>query len=103
MKDALTAKSKLLAYILRHRPEQFDITLSKDGYANVEDIISKTDIGLNELNEIVKTDSKGKYQFSSDGKQVRAVQGHSNKNVDVGLTEMIPPQYLYHGTATRFL
>ena len=33
---------------------------------------------------------------------IRARQGHSI-NVDVNLSEMTPPDVLYHGTATRFL
>ncbi len=54
------------------------------------------------LDEIVATNNKQRFEYSDDGKKIRARQGHSI-NVDVELAETIPPDVLYHGTATRFL
>lgn len=54
------------------------------------------------LDEIVATNNKQRFEYSADGKKIRARQGHSI-NVDVELREMTPPDVLYHGTATRFL
>lgn len=54
------------------------------------------------LVDIVETNKKKRYSFSDDRTKIRANQSHSIK-VDVGLKEIIPPKYLYHGTATRFL
>jgi putative RNA 2'-phosphotransferase len=34
---------------------------------------------------------------------IRAVQGHSARSVDINYVEQVPPEFLYHGTATRFL
>lgn len=103
MTKSLVEKSKLLAYILRHKPEEFNVTLDKEGFAQVQEILGNTTITLDEMKTIVENDSKGRYQFSADGKAIRAVQGHSTNKVDLGLTEQKPPEYLYHGTATRFL
>lgn len=54
------------------------------------------------LDEIVATNNKQRFEYSDDGKKIRARQGHSI-NVDVELAETTPPDVLYHGTATRFL
>lgn len=57
---------------------------------------------MEELEEIVETNNKKRYEFSDDKKKIRARQGHSIP-VDVELKEATPPKVLYHGTATRFL
>lgn len=63
---------------------------------------SKFSIDFNLLKEIVETNNKKRYEFSNDFSKIRARQGHSLK-VDVGLKEIKPPEYLFHGTSTRFL
>ena len=57
---------------------------------------------MQELEEIVETNDKKRYEFSDDKKKIRARQGHS-VDVDVELEEKTPPDILYHGTATKFL
>lgn len=104
------SKDKLsifISLILRHNPSAIGITLDKHGWANVEDLItgiknSGRNITMDILEDIVKTDNKGRYSFNEDKTLIRANQGHSI-SVDVELEEAIPPQTLYHGTATRFL
>jgi putative RNA 2'-phosphotransferase len=59
-------------------------------------------ISKEDLEEIVRTDAKGRYSFSEDGLKIRANQGHSI-DVDVELEEREPPEFLYHGTGTRSL
>ena len=48
------------------------------------------------------TDNKQRYSFNEDNSLIRANQGHSI-SVDVELKEQEPPEFLYHGTAARFL
>ena len=103
----LNKLSVFISLILRHKPEVINIKLDNYGYANVEELIlgiNKTGrkIDMDILEEIVKTDNKGRYSFNSDKTKIRANQGHSI-NVDVELKEETPPKYLYHGTSTRFL
>ncbi len=98
----LTKKSKFLSLILRHKPEKGNIKLDKYGYAHVEDILKSLNITLNELDEIVSTDTKGRYSYNSDKTKIRANQGHSI-NVDLCLKEVIPPKILFHGTAQKSL
>ena len=37
-----TRLSKLLSYILRHKPEEYGIALDENGYTNVDDLINKS-------------------------------------------------------------
>lgn len=53
------------------------------------------------LEKIVTEDEKQRYSFSSDGKKIRANQGHSIP-VDVELEEAAPPEILYHGTGEKY-
>ena len=99
--------SKFLSLILRHKPEAANIELDEHGWANIEDLIIGVNqtgrkINLEILEEIVAADQKQRYSFNADKTLLRANQGHSIP-VDVELTEQKPPEFLYHGTAERFL
>lgn len=95
----LIRKGKHLAFLLRHDTEyQFD----EHGWREVSDLIKNQGYTMEELEEIVETNNKKRYEFSDDKKKIRARQGHSIP-VDVELKEATPPKVLYHGTATRFL
>ena len=103
----LISVSKFISLILRHKPETINITLDEHGWANVDELIegvAKQYPGFDmiELEAIVRTDNKQRYSFNGDKTLIRANQGHSVP-VDVELKEVEPPQYLYHGTATRFV
>lgn len=98
--------SKFLSLILRHQPEIINIQLDKNGWADVEELItainnSDRKIDIETLNRIVTENDKKRFIFSEDKKKIRANQGHSI-DVDIELKELEPPEYLYHGTATRF-
>lgn len=94
----LKQKSKYLSLLLRHKPEQANLTMDKNGWVEVKQITENTDISLPTLLEIVKTDEKGRYQFNEDGSKIRAVQGHSIQDIEVEVEKAIPPGELYHGT-----
>lgn len=104
-KTSDTNLSKFISLILRHKPEVVGIQLSNDGYANTEELIeainknSKYNITMQDLERIVRTDNKQRYSFTPDKTKIRANQGHSIKNIDIGLTEITPPNKLYHGTS----
>lgn len=101
--------SKLSVYIsliLRHKPQVIGMKLDSKGYLNVDEMISNINktgrsITRSILDEIVETDEKKRYSYNLDKTMIRANQGHS-VNVDVGLKESIPPEYLYHGTGQQF-
>ena len=99
--------SVFISLILRHKPSEIGITLDKHGWANVQDLIAGINntgrkIDMATLEEIVRTDNKCRYSFNENKTLIRANQGHSIP-VDVEFKQAIPPDMLFHGTATRFL
>ena len=102
-----TKYSKFLALILRHNPSVAGITLDKNGWANVNEVIqgfrrTGRQLTIEKLNNIVEFNNKGRYEFSKDKTRIRARQGHSI-DVDVELQEVKPPKHIYHGTAEKNL
>lgn len=103
----LTKHSKFLSLILRHQPETAGITLDLQGWAEVRPLLAGMQkaghpVTMEMLEEIVRTDEKMRYSFNSDHTKIRANQGHS-VHVELGLARKEPPEYLWHGTADRFL
>ncbi|RGY98059.1 RNA 2'-phosphotransferase [Clostridium sp. AM58-1XD] len=99
--------SVFISLVLRHKPETAGIQLDEHGWANVEELITGINstgrnIDMKKLEDIVATDEKGRYSLNEDKTLIRANQGHSIP-VDVELREKEPPEFLYHGTADRFL
>ena len=99
--------SKFISLVLRHKPDAAGITLDEHGWANVDELLAGVNhsgrkINMEILEEIVKTDSKQRYSFNQDKTKIRANQGHS-LSVDLGFREQEPPEFLYHGTASRFV
>lgn len=103
MEKELTKKGKHLAFLLRHDKEAFEKGLiDKNGWRNVSELIKQHGYTKQLLEEITDTNDKKRYEFNSDKSKIRARQGHSIP-VDVDLKEMVPPNVLFHGTASRFL
>lgn len=99
--------SKLLSYALRHQPDALGLQLDPAGWATVDTLLQGIqnkgyDFGLDELIELVEDNDKQRFSFNADQSMIRANQGHSIK-LDLQLEAIEPPEYLYHGTATRFL
>ena len=93
---------KRLAYLLRHCRNPLYISL-EGGWAPVSTILDVLQITKPVLDNIVAQDVKGRYSYDSTGTLIRANQGHSIPDVMVEMLQPEPPEYLYHGTATRFL
>jgi len=99
--------SKFLSLILRHEPERVGLKLSEAGWVSVEDLLqavnrNSVSLTLEQLKQIVATSDKKRFALSDDGQRIRASQGHSIE-VDLQYPPQTPPEFLYHGTATRFL
>ena len=102
-----TNLSIFISLILRHKPEEIGIALDEHGWANVDELIdginkSGRRIDMDILEEIVRTDEKGRYSFNENKTLIRANQGHSIP-VDVELKEVTPPDILFHGTTLRVM
>ncbi len=107
MKNHDLKLSKLMSYGLRHRPDELGLELDPQGWVSVEALL----VGLRargkqvdrvDLERVVRDNDKQRFAFSDDGLRIRANQGHSVK-VDLGYAPRVPPDVLFHGTATRFL
>ncbi len=99
--------SKFLSLILRHEPERVGLTLDVAGWVGVSELLEAvnrhgTPLNLDQLRHVVATSEKKRFEFSDDGERIRASQGHSVE-VDLQYAPQVPPEILYHGTATRFL
>jgi putative RNA 2'-phosphotransferase len=99
--------SKFLSLVLRHEPERVGLKLDEAGWVAVEDLLQAVNrhgvaLSLDQLRHVVETNSKKRFAFSDDGLRIRASQGHSIE-VDLQYPPQTPPDFLYHGTATRFL
>ena len=106
MSKNLQERSKYLSYLLRHKPEQANLTLDKEGWCSLDLLLKNTDFTFLELCEIVDTDTKGRYSFdqsansSIHAKRIRANQGHSTEKVRLTHKKAVPP-VLYHGTTAK--
>ncbi len=99
--------SKFLSLVLRHEPERVGLKLDSAGWVGVTELLEAVNrhgvaLTLEQLNHIVATSDKKRFAFSEDGASIRASQGHSIE-VDLEYAPQVPPELLYHGTATRFL
>lgn len=98
----LNNKSKFLSLILRHKPQTIGLSLTNDGWADVQELIDKSDgtFTFDILKRIVQECPKKRYSFSEDGKRIKANQGHS-LSLDLKFEQKVPPTVLYHGTAKK--
>ncbi|WP_225084759.1 RNA 2'-phosphotransferase [Pectobacterium colocasium] len=108
MNKKSTDISKFLSYILRHQPESIGLSLDKEGWAVINDLIlcaaeEGYTLDNNIIHSIVNNSNKKRFTISDDGLRIRADQGHSSQQVDIKYEEKKPPECLYHGTATRFV
>lgn len=96
----LADTSKFLSFVLRHKPEAIGIVLDREGWADIDKLIlcaQKSGKRLTRalLDTVVATSDKKRFSYSSDGRCIRAVQGHSTSQVAISFAEKTPPQFLY--------
>lgn len=94
-------RSTLLAKILRHNPEDINLSHDKYGWFNVFEVLKILHVDFNTLEEIVNYGKKRRYTFNEDKTKIRAYQGHSFE-VELLLEKSIPEGILYHGTIIDF-
>ena len=103
---SLNKTSRFISMILRHKPEVIGIALDEHGWADVSELIEGVNkvhpLDMETLEEIVRTNEKQRFSFNEDKTKIRANQGHTIP-VDVELEEKEPPEFLYHGTADKYV
>ncbi|PTB97288.1 RNA 2'-phosphotransferase [Marivirga lumbricoides] len=97
--------SKFLSLVLRHKPETISLELDENGWADTDFLIqgmlkANYSIDIKVLKDIVSSSDKQRFKFNDDFSKIRANQGHSI-NVDLKLEQTLPPEILFHGTATK--
>jgi len=97
--------SKLMAYILRHSPEEFGLEPDREGFVPVKELVKALksvypEVTEEFVREIVSRDSKGRYEIRDD--KIRARYGHSFP-VYLNHREDTESHFLYHGTPKRNL
>ena len=101
---SVTKQSVYIAYLLRHAPDSLSLAMDAHGWVSVEELLAricaggKYRISREVLDEIVRTDNKGRFRYNDDGTKIKACQGHSISWVEPELAIGQPPEYLYHGT-----
>lgn len=108
MSKKSTDTSKFLSYVLRHEPEAIELSLDKEGWAVIDDLILRAGnkgyaLDKDLIFNVVESSEKKRFTISEDGLRIRAAQGHSTQQVNITYAEKTPPDILYHGTATRFI
>ena len=106
MADIVTI-SKFLSLILRHNPSKIGLTLDSQGWVSIHDLLEKANahgkqISRQLLDRVVAENDKKRFAISDDGHRIRASQGHSVE-IDLALSPQVPPEFLFHGTASRFV
>lgn len=103
----LVRRSKFLSLVLRHQPQKINIQLDEQGWVDTDVLLAalaknRVRLSLEELEEVVANNNKKRFAFNEDKTRIRASQGHS-VSIDLGYRPISPPQWLFHGTATRFI
>lgn len=102
-----TGHSRFLSLLLRHQPERAGLQLDPAGWVRVDDLLAGLvrcahPLSRAELDEIVATNDKRRFEFDATGEHIRAVQGHSVE-VELGYLPASPPEVLLHGTYAAVL
>lgn len=108
MSKSQTEVSKFLSYVLRHQPEAIGLRLDNEGWTDIDTLIAcaaREHVQLDRqlIQSVVENNDKKRFAISADGQRIRAVQGHSSRQVDITFIATTPPEFLFHGTATRFV
>jgi putative RNA 2'-phosphotransferase len=98
--------SKTMAYALRHKPAEFELTLNAQGWVSLSALVKamnkamKFPVNQELVMEVVNADTKQRYTVKNG--MIRAAQGHSFP-IELGIAQSVPPEFLFHGTTTKTL
>lgn len=100
-------RSKYMSMLLRHKPEQGNLTLDSMGFVRIDDLLSALNKNLkfptsrSDLENLVipSEDPNQKTRFEIEGSYIRAGHGHSVPISDY--EEIVPFEDPYHATPYR--
>lgn len=97
--------SKLMSYILRHRPDEFGLILDEEGFVKLKELHKAiveekgwSFVRMRYIEEVVNTCDKQRFEIR-EGK-IRAHYGHSVP-IKITYEPSEPPKILYHGTRRK--
>jgi len=97
--------SKMMSYILRHRPDEFGLVLDEEGFVSLKElhraIVEEEGwsfVRMPYLQEVVNTCDKQRFEIK-EGK-IRAYYGHSVP-IKITYEPIEPPKTLFHGTRRK--
>lgn len=99
----LVRLSKFLAVLLRHKADEFGLTLDEEGFADTDAVWQQVTnrfggrFTYKDLLQVVEGDRFGKKRYEIRGRKIRALFGHGDVP-RVTYPPAVPPEYLYHGT-----
>lgn len=98
--------SKFLSLVLRHKPEEIQLELNENGWADIDELIEKCakrniQFSTEDLKQVVENNDKQRFSLDLTRNKIRANQGHSIQ-IDPDLKEVTPPSLLYHGTTEKY-
>ncbi len=101
-----TQLSKMLAYVLRHAPWEYELELDDEGWVPVAQLLEGLrseaafrNVTQADLEKVVNGQTvKRRYEMA--GERIRALYGHSIPG-KLKKTPGQPPEFLYHGTVSR--
>jgi putative RNA 2'-phosphotransferase len=93
-----------MSLLLRHKPEQANLDMDREGWVSIKQMQDNVPgLSMAAITWVVEGDKKGRFAFNEDRTKVRATQGHSTELVDMKMKAEVPPTFLYHGSAERFM
>jgi putative RNA 2'-phosphotransferase len=102
----LTKLSKTVSHALRHEPRSYNLSLDKEGWVNISDLLTSLknkgwgNVDRDDLILMIDKSEKKRYQILND--KIRAYYGHSTAE-KILKQQQVPPQVLYHGTCSNKL
>ena len=105
MNKRLIDVSKTISYALRHRPDEFGLSLDKEGWVDFEVFCRALAsykhpvyVDKETIEKIIAESDKKRFELT-DGK-IRATYGHSI-DAKIEFKKSIPPNILFHGTSHK--
>ena len=91
--------SKLMALMLRHRPEEFGVEVDRFGFADLQVVLSAlqardASLTMADIEAVVYDGEKPRFEIVAD--RIRARYGHSF-SIELGIDPSEPPEFLYKG------
>jgi putative RNA 2'-phosphotransferase len=106
MREDLVRLSRTISHALRHKPEQYGLTLDDEGRVAVQDLLAALAARRHEWQRLSEDDLRAmmaqsdKQRFELRDGWIRAFYGHSVPQ-KVERVPAVPPPILFHGTTPQ--